>query len=319
LEVNAMKRFGLVLLSLMLFATLPAKAATEVNVGIGISFGPPAIPVYAQPPAPAPNYIWTPGYWAWGPQGYYWVPGTWVMAPAPGLAWTPGYWSYDDGRYYWNAGYWAPQVGFYGGIDYGSGYYGNGYVGGGWQDGVYRYNTAVTNVNRTIIRNVYVDKTVIVNNVVNRVSYNGGPGGVGARPTLHDDWVEHMEHHDPATPTQVRHQVAAADHREFLAHVNHGDPKVAAVERPLTNKSFPVKTESRPQMIQLPKRHVAARRPANTVHHEAPQSQIAHYEPAHRPPPAHHNVPAHPSAEGHTHLATHAAAPHPHATKRPRH
>jgi WXXGXW repeat (2 copies) len=333
-EVNTlMKRFGLILLALMVLATLPAKAATEVNVGIGISFGPPAIPIYAQPPAPAPNYIWTPGYWAWGPNGYYWVPGTWVAAPAPGLVWTPGYWSFDNGAYYWNAGYWAPQVGFYGGIDYGFGYYGDGYVGGEWQGPVYRYNTAVTNVNRTIIRNVYVDKTVIVNNI-NRVSYNGGPNGVDARPTLHDEWVEHMMHHDPATETQVHHQVAAADNREFLARVNHGDPRVAAVDHPLTSESRLPTTENRPPatehrspstenrphtVTEPPTRHVEEQQPVSTVHHNAPpQATTVQNEPAHARPPTHEqHVPAHPPVEEHHNTVTRKPAPHPHATGKP--
>jgi hypothetical protein len=241
--------------------------------------------------------------------------------------WTPGYWAYDDGSYYWNAGYWAPQVGFYGGIDYGFGYYGDGYVGGEWQGPVYRYNTAVTNVNRTIIRNVYVDRTVIVNNVVNRVSYNGGPNGVDARPTLHDEWVEHMEHHDPVTATQVHHQLAAADNREFLARVNHGDPRIAAVDRPLSGESRRPATESRPPstenhphtMSESPTRHVEEQRPVTTVHHNAPQPQVAHNEPAHSRPPTHeHDVPApaRPPAEHHHNTVT--REPHPHSTRAPR-
>jgi len=31
---------------------------------------PPPLPEYDQPPAPDPDYLWTPGYWAWGPGGY---------------------------------------------------------------------------------------------------------------------------------------------------------------------------------------------------------------------------------------------------------
>ena len=43
-----------------------------------LRFAPPALPVYVQPPLPAPGFIWTPGYWAYGDAGYYWVPGVWV-------------------------------------------------------------------------------------------------------------------------------------------------------------------------------------------------------------------------------------------------
>src|ERR1700727_1525572 len=67
---------------------------------------PPALPVYEQPPIPAPGYIWTPGYWGNGSDGYYWVPGTWVEPPQPGLLWTPGYWGWFNGAYIFSRGYW---------------------------------------------------------------------------------------------------------------------------------------------------------------------------------------------------------------------
>lgn len=133
---------------------VPLAASAQVSVGVGIGFNigtpPPPLPYYTQPPAPFPNAIWTPGYWAWGPAGYYWVPGTWVQPPSVGLYWTPGYWGYTNGAYAWNAGYWGPQVGFYGGINYGFGYLGTGFVGGFWSGGAFNYNTAVMNVNRTV-------------------------------------------------------------------------------------------------------------------------------------------------------------------------
>ena len=58
--------------------------ATQAHAGVFISvgFAPPVLPVYVQPPLPAPGYIWTPGYWAYGDAGYYWVPGVWVHAAA---------------------------------------------------------------------------------------------------------------------------------------------------------------------------------------------------------------------------------------------
>src|SRR5581483_3749731 len=124
-----------------------------------------------------------PGYWAWGPGGYYWVPGTWVPAPQPGYLWTPGYWGYSGTSYGWHPGYWATTVGFYGGVNYGGGYYGNGYAGGRWHGRTFEYNTAVVNVNRGRIRNVYVDRAVVRNASGPRVAYNGGRGGLTARPT----------------------------------------------------------------------------------------------------------------------------------------
>ena len=101
-----------------------------------MEFAPPPLPVYDQPPIPGSGYIWAPGYWAWSTDvGWYWVPGTWVLPPAIGLLWTPAYWAYSDGAYVLYDGYWAPEVGFYGGIDYGFGYTGYGYEGGYWNDG----------------------------------------------------------------------------------------------------------------------------------------------------------------------------------------
>ena len=194
---------------------------------------PPPIPQYDQPPVPDPNEIWQPGYWAWGSNGYYWVPGTWVAPPQTGYLWTPGYWQARDRGYGWNPGFWATAVGFYGGVNYGAGYYGNGYVGGRWSQNVFRYNTSVTHVNTTVIRNVYVDRTVIDNDTSTRVGYNGGPRGERARPTSDQLTVEHG-HRYAMTPVQQQHVQAAANDRRFLATVNHDQPPVAAVARPLS-------------------------------------------------------------------------------------
>src|SRR5437763_15981046 len=98
-----------------------AAHAARAQVNVSITVGPPPLPVYEQPELPGPGYLWTPGYWSYGPEGYFWVPGTWVQPPAAGLLWTPGYWSWSPVGFTWNPGYWGPQVGFYGGGDYGFG------------------------------------------------------------------------------------------------------------------------------------------------------------------------------------------------------
>ena len=145
----------------------PALIATLVTVGfastqsagvsISIALAPPPLPVYVLPSVPGPNYVWAPGYWAYGDDDYYWVPGTWVLAPRVGYLWTPGYWGWREGFYVWNAGYWGPHIGYYGGINYGHGYFGAGYEGGRWDHGNFFYNTAVTHVNTTVIHNTYVN------------------------------------------------------------------------------------------------------------------------------------------------------------------
>src|SRR5580704_14940568 len=123
----------------------PQQGAPQSGQPQGIEQAPPAIPDYAQPPAPGDGYIWTPGYWAWTGEGYEWVNGAWVAAPYAGALWTPGYWGYAPYGYFWNAGYWGPVVGYYGGINYGFGYFGIGFYGGYWGGGRFWYNRAYCN------------------------------------------------------------------------------------------------------------------------------------------------------------------------------
>ena len=132
-------------------------------------------------PCPAPDYLWSPGYWAWGGEDYYWVPGTWVMPPQPGYC----------GRRAIGAGAMGlplarrllgpacrllrrrqlrlrlrrrsatPAA--------------NGH-------GAFFYNRTVNNIPDNVhITNVY-NRTVVNNVTVNRVSFNGGNGGIQARP-----------------------------------------------------------------------------------------------------------------------------------------
>jgi hypothetical protein len=215
----------------LLFALVMLSGASSAQVFVSVNFGPPALPVYEQPVCPAEGYIWVPGYWAWSPVGYYWVPGTWALAPEPGLLWTPGYWAFDDGLYYWHPGYWGPVVGFYGGIPYGYGYPGSGYYGGYWRGRQFYYNQTVNNVNVTNIHNVY--NTTVVNNTttVDRVSYNGGPGGTTARPTP-EQQAAARQRQVPPTSQQMQHEHAASTNRELLASVNQGRPPIAATPTP---------------------------------------------------------------------------------------
>jgi hypothetical protein len=216
---------------------VPAASRAQVALGVSIRVGPPALPVYEQPPCPVEGYMWTPGYWAYGDAGYYWVPGVWVAPPRVGVLWTPGYWGWNEGVYVFHAGYWGPHIGFYGGVNYGFGYGGVGFVGGEWRGGHFAYNTAVVNVNRTVIHNTYVNKTVIVNNrEVNRTSFSGGPGGINARPT-HEEISAGHESHIQATRMQTSHEHLAASNRANFASENHGRPATAAMSRVNTREA----------------------------------------------------------------------------------
>ena len=200
-------------------------------IGIAVSFAPPPLPVYEQPLCPGDGYLWTPGYWAWGDDfdDYYWVPGTWVLAPEVGFFWTPGYWGWGNGGFLWYDGYWGPQIGFYGGINYGFGYFGVGFVGGRWDGGHFFYNRAVSNVNITDIHNVY--NTTVNVTTVNHVSYNGGEGGVTARPTPEEEAAAHERHVGPVA-AQTQHAQQAHSDPQQRASTNHGKPAVAATPRP---------------------------------------------------------------------------------------
>ena len=192
-SMRFVRPLGWLLLALALLAA-PYVSHAQV-VGVSITVAPPVLPVYEQPICPGDGYLWTPGYWSWADGDYFWVPGTWVEPPDAGLLWTPGYWGWNEGAYVWNAGWWGPTVGFYGGVNYGFGYAGVGYGGGYWNGGHFFYNTTVNHVNTTIIHNVY-NKTVI-NNSASHVSYNGGKGGITARPTAEQESLAREKHSGP--------------------------------------------------------------------------------------------------------------------------
>jgi len=78
---------------------LPLPATTSRLFGLGAAAD-PGLRAALRPDA---DYLWQPGYWGFGPFGFFWVPGTWVQAPQPGYLWTPGYWGFGNGRYGWHA------------------------------------------------------------------------------------------------------------------------------------------------------------------------------------------------------------------------
>ena len=232
MRIPSIRKISLVLVILAM------SAAAFSQVGIAITFGPPPLPVYEQPLCPGEGYLWTPGYWAYDYDynDYYWVPGTWVLAPQVGYFWTPGYWGWRGGRFFFYEGYWGPRVGFYGGINYGFGYFGNGYEGGRWDHDRFFYNRTVNNINVTNIHNVYNTTVINQNTTVNRVSYNGGNGGIDMRPTRDQEKAARERHIAPVA-AQTEHMQAARRDPEQRASVNHGRPAIAASPRPADFKN----------------------------------------------------------------------------------
>jgi hypothetical protein len=125
-------------------------------------------------------------------------------------------------------------VGFYGGINYGFGYFGSGFWGGRWQGGHFFYNREVANINVVNIRNVYNEHVTIVNN--SRVAFNGGNGGIQARPTAQEEQWANERHVGPVT-AQTQHVNEARANSQLRASVNRGKPPIAATDRPGNFKS----------------------------------------------------------------------------------
>ena len=119
----------------------------------------------------------------------------------------------SGGKYLWHAGYWGPQVGFYGGINYGNGYFGSGFNGGRWEGGVFKHNTVIANVDRTVVHNTYEDRTVVKEVKAPNHAFNG-KGGIKAEPSL-PKWRPAARHTKAPTPAQVSHAQDA--HNSHLA------------------------------------------------------------------------------------------------------
>lgn len=222
-------------LMLLAFLLTLVPASSFAGVLISVNIAPPVLPVYEQPPCPEPGWMWAPGYWAYGPDGYYWVPGAWVPAPYEGALWTPPFWGWSGGLYIFHPGYWGRHVGYYGGINYGFGYMGVGFAGGYWRGHDFLYNTAVVRVNNVHIRNVYVDRTIVERNTIvneRRVSFNGGHDGIRHDPRPEEREAMH-ERHMSETSMQMHHIEAARNDRNFYARNNGGRPQVVAAERPM--------------------------------------------------------------------------------------
>jgi hypothetical protein len=230
-----MPKFCSLRLLLVAFVFCLIPVSSFAGVFISVNFAPPVLPVYEQPPCPEPGWMWTPGYWAYGPDGYYWVPGAWVPAPYEGALWTPGYWGWGDGVYVFHPGYWGRHVGYYGGVNYGFGYMGVGFAGGEWRGHDFAYNTAVMRVNNNSIHNTYVNTTIVRNNTIinnNRVAFSGGPGGIRHDPRPEERMADREQHMAP-TNFQHTHESSAMGDRGSYFRNNGGRPSNAAVARPL--------------------------------------------------------------------------------------
>ena len=126
-------------------------------------------------------------------------------------------------------GYWGPHVGFYGGVNYGFGYNGAGYAGGRWDNGRFFYNSTVNNLGAARVASVYA-QTVARNETINRASFNGGPGGIAAKPTSEELLAENEPRVRPSR-LQVDQARAASMRGGQFVSTNQGKPPIAATPR----------------------------------------------------------------------------------------
>ena len=300
------------ILMTLLLSLIPASSYAGVFISVGIA--PPPLVVYEQPACPQPGLMWTPGYWAYGPDGYYWVPGAWVPAPYEGALWTPGYWGWSGGLYVWHGGYWGPHVGYYGGVNYGFGYMGVGFAGGLWRGHDFVYNTAVVHVNNVYVHNTYIDRTVVERNTIvndRHVAFSGGPGGIRHDPGS-DERMAMNEHHLAPTSYQTQHiNSAMADHNAYFKN-NSGRPQNPAFARPLAAENHPefnnnnhVNQQAHP--LNQPNQfhggqpneyHQAPRNNSNEFH---PQNQPNQFHPSPQNQPQHNNNEFHPAPQNQPH------------------
>jgi hypothetical protein len=234
----------------------PANDASMVT-GESVSTAPPPLPTTDQPPCPEEGDLWTPGYWAWDGVAYYWVAGVWVPPPRVGVFWTPGYWGYVGTVFVFHRGYWGPQVGYYGGINYGFGYAGIGYVGGRWIGNAFAYNLAVSNVNANGFRHVY-SEPVINHEAYSRASYNGGPGGTTSVSTAQERLAAqlrlpsqpqrmHLEPGPrPAPSTSSSTRQAALAPKPVVSHASVASAPRRPMPSPVVRPPAPVNAAIRP-------------------------------------------------------------------------
>jgi hypothetical protein len=231
-----------------------------------------------------------------------------LLGLQPGYLWTPGYWGWNGRAFAFNEGYWGPHVGFYGGVNYGFGYGGQGYEGGRWNNGQFEYNRAVNNVNETTIHNTY-NTTVINNTTVNRVSYNGGSGGITAAPTAQDRTYAQEKHIAPVS-AQAQQVAAARSNPQQRASVNQGKPAVAATPKPgAFSAGVPAKEAGAPYKAEA--KTTAAKPPAKTAAAQPAKNAPRPSSPKASTPAARNDVPRPPSTPEKTAAAPKASTPRP--------
>jgi hypothetical protein len=156
-------------------------------------------------------------------------------------------------------------------VNYGFGYGGRGFEGGYWDRGVFRYNTAIVHVDNARFHNVVYNRAVVVDHNASRVSFNGGHGGIDARPTADE---QRWAHDQRTAPLAAQHQneMRAGQNRAQFANVNHGRPEnVARTEPASFNRNMPMNNNRPAANTNRPAAFNNQARPAANQNFNRPQ------------------------------------------------
>jgi len=131
----------------------------------------------------------------------------------------------------------------------------------------------VNRVDTTIIHNTY--NTTVVNVSETHVSYNGGTGGIEARPTPQQESYAN-EHHVGPVAAQTQHVQAARSNPELRASANQGKPPIAATARPGDFKTGVVATKQAGGEYKAPPANAARSNEARPATSEARPNTNSH-------------------------------------------
>ncbi len=90
----------------------PSGVAISIDsdgVEITATTAPPAPRYEYVPAAPAPGYVWTPGYWFWTGASWMWVEGAWAAPPSPTYVYVSPRWVRRGVHWHFVHGGWADR------------------------------------------------------------------------------------------------------------------------------------------------------------------------------------------------------------------
>jgi WXXGXW repeat (2 copies) len=56
--------------------------------------------------APGPGFVWTPGYWDWRSNNWFWVQGRWLRPPRRRAVWVAPEWRHEGRGWRFHRGRW---------------------------------------------------------------------------------------------------------------------------------------------------------------------------------------------------------------------